>query len=143
MNSSHPVPYPILDPRKKPQTSQVYYYLNHYTPQSILSALERLTCHTSPYDFLHLSWRNNIYSSTPFTNDLNTILTFYTHPLLSSHMHPPITIQMNRVKYLSFTFRILILIAHTNKRLCVILFIHTFTNTYIILFYATFYITST
>ena len=44
-----------------------------------------------------------------------SILKFATHKLISSCMHPPITIKMNWVNYLFFPYRTIPLLAHVKK----------------------------
>ena len=74
-----------------------------------------LICHTFTYDFLHHSRIKRMHPFTPLKNDANTILMFDTNPYTSSRTHKPITIQMTRVKYLFFPFRIVLLITHFKK----------------------------
>ena len=120
--SFHHVPLPILPIRKTPAevpsfilTTQLYtsvYFIRSITPPTLYTTL----C------LLYQSWWKHTCSLTPLRNESNPILTFKTHSLPSSCTHPPITIQMTRVKYLFCLFQIILLITHVNKIPIVFLF---------------------
>ena len=99
---------------KLPHMTQVLHYLHKYTLLSISSALACLIGRTFPYAFIHQSWWKHMHPFTPLRNDSNPISTF-NNPLHSSLTHPSIPIKITQVKYLLFSFQIIILLSHVNK----------------------------